>query len=42
MVRISILVRVRVSIRDFVMKFVDKMTPCQFGSWKQVLRRSLV
>ena len=22
---------------DSVMKFVDKMTSCQFGSWKQVL-----
>ena len=29
--------RERVSICDFVMKFVDKMISCQFGNWKQVL-----
>ena len=27
----------RVSIRDFVIKCVDKMRSCQFGRWKQVL-----
>ena len=37
MVRVSFLVWERISIYDFVMKFVDKMTSCQFGSWKQVL-----
>ena len=26
---------------DSVMKFVDKMTSCQFGSWKQVLTANL-
>ena len=34
---ISFLARERVSICDFVMKFVDKMISCQFGNWKQVL-----
>ena len=34
---ISFLARERVSICDFVMKFVDKITSCQFGNWKQVL-----
>ena len=37
MVRVSFLVWERISIYDFVMKFVDKMTSCQFGSWKQVV-----
>ena len=31
LVRISFLVRKRVNICDFTMKFVDKMASCQFG-----------
>ena len=37
MVKVSFLVRQRVSICDFVMKLVYKMTSCQFDSRKQVL-----
>ena len=37
MIRISFLVGERVSIRDFGIRCVDKMTSCQFGCWKQVL-----
>ena len=39
MVTISFLVRERVSIRYFMMKFVDKMTSCQFGR-SQLIRYS--
>ena len=42
MVRISFLFRGKVSICDFVMKFVDKLTSCQFGSWKQVADHKFV
>ena len=37
MVRISFfLVRERVNIHNSVIRFVDKITSCQFGGWKQV------
>ena len=42
MVRISFLLWGKVSICDFVMKFVDKLTSCQFGSWKQVADHKFV
>ena len=40
MFKIIFLVKVQcvsVSVCDLVIKFVDKMTSCQFGSWKEVL-----